>query len=88
MALINLLFPKLSEHRRMNERYFRTRKTNEAIWVSQFLDLLNDFFKGQNYAIILEYLHVCIRAKWKSRGTSRPLHSVCAALVPFVGSEN
>ena len=43
----NLLFPKLSEHRRMNEWYFRTCKTNEAIWVSQFLDLLNKFLRAK-----------------------------------------
>ena len=54
----NLLFPKLSEHRRMREWYFRTRKTNEAIWVFQFLDLLNDF-QGVTLCIMSEYLHVC-----------------------------
>ena len=70
--LQNLLFPKLSEHRRMNEWYLRTRKTNdnlvprafslassqgtrprkrdwtnEAIWVSQFLDLLREFLRAK-----------------------------------------
>ena len=43
----NLLFPKLSEHPRMNEWNFRTHKTiaKEAIWVSQFLNLLHEFLR-------------------------------------------
>ena len=76
--LQNLLFPKLSEHRRMNEWYLRTRKTNDNLVpslkpgneaqgtrldergylgfsISWFVTWI---FKGQNYAIISEYLNV------------------------------
>ena len=77
----NLLFPKLSDHHRMSEWNFRTRKTiaKEAIWVSQFLDLLNEFLRTK----IMHHVKANISLPCQR---NNPLHSVCACACAFVAT--